>query len=182
MNLSDTDWFSCQSQLESSARKALASGQFQGRFDVADVVQEGLLQIWNADDISITSAWLYHVGRGHALGEVRRHTTAKRDVRRDAPLSKPVSLGADPPDVECAKQEIACIVRDAIDSLHPMTRYVVKKHAMEGYPLKSVAESLGRTPKVCRTMLNKALQHLRAVIIEAIGHLTGEHDRPVEPA
>lgn len=177
MDLTDTGWVRCQLELEATTRRTLHSWGPQTRYDVADIVQDGLIQIWQTDsleDDNISPGLLRCIARGHTHKTIRQHRSAKRDARRDRQLADTEAGRFAAPDAECLTREIVVVVNQAIEQLEPVSRYIVRRHSIDGWALASVAESLGRSQQACRRLLRKSMQHLRAIIIEAIGRLTGE--------
>ncbi len=179
MDMSDTGWRICQAELEKAAERTLRTNAVRRRLDVADVVQDGLIQIWlrETEERELNMAFVRCIARGHALKSIRTHTSAKRDVRRECQVEEFLRDRIGTPVAECLRRELASVLGAAVEQLEPIARYIIRRHVLEGHSLHSVADSLGRTTKVCRTLLRNSLRHLRSIVIASLGRLTGEHDQ-----
>ena len=154
--------------------------RFQGKFDASDVVQQTLMEAWQAapqfrgKTEAERIAWLRKI-LAHVLAhEVRRYQgTQKRNLRREFSIEKSMDQSSRQldavlasalatPSQQVAKQEQEVMLAAVIDKLPAEYREVIILRNLEGLSHSEVAERMGRSPGAIRMLWVRALQELRA--------------------
>jgi RNA polymerase sigma-70 factor (ECF subfamily) len=166
-----------RSYLEVLARIHLDS-RLRGKVDPADVVQQVMLRAVAAwpelrdPDPAVLAAWLRRILARTLADLVKHYDRDKRAVALErsleADLDRSASglvgwLAADQtsPSQAAARNEELLRLADALAALpEPMREVVVLKH-LRDWPLKQIAEQIGRTVPATASLLRRGLEELR---------------------
>ncbi|MCY2965841.1 MAG: sigma-70 family RNA polymerase sigma factor [Planctomycetota bacterium] len=155
--------------------------QLQGKFDVADIVQQALLKAHAAlpglRDRSPGGlvAWLRQILTAELIDAQRHFHCEKRDIAREHSLAADVDqsaaglenwLAADQtsPSLAAARNEQLLRLADAIDKLPADQREVVILKHLRELPLQQIAAETGRTPASVAGLLRRGLARLRELL------------------
>lgn len=142
--------------------------------DVDEVFQEVRIRLWRAraegaadpgEQISaVGSSYLYRTAVSAALDVIRRHRRRRETALDDAGAepAAPVPRG---PEQMLESSELARQVADAIDTITPSRRPVVRMYLM-GYTREEIADLLGWSEARTRNLLYRGLADLRARLTE----------------
>jgi RNA polymerase sigma-70 factor, ECF subfamily len=119
--------------------------------------------------------WLYGVARRVALDYQQRR---RRLIRLQSRLQQQAASEASPGDLSRLR------VREAIESLRPTDREVLKLVAWDGLSHAEAAQILGCTPNAVALRLHKARSRLRRILLspENPGHAPGPSTSQLVPA
>jgi RNA polymerase sigma-70 factor (ECF subfamily) len=161
-----------------AARQQL-DARFQGKVDLSGVVQQTLLEAHQAlaqlptGGEQLTAAWLRRILANNLRDEVRKLTTAARDVERSLEPSSEQSsarleglLAADQssPSERAVRQEELLRLAEALTRLPEDQRRAVKLHHLQGLSLAATAEALGRGKGAVAALLFRGLKRLRELL------------------
>src|SRR5262249_40307975 len=159
------------------ARMQLEPG-LRGKVDLSGVVQQTLLEAHQAADQlrqwdePRQLAWLRRALANNLTDEVRRLSTAARDVARECSLEAALEQSSARLEAWLASEESAPPERairneqllrlaEALERLPDDQRTAVELHHLKGRPLVEVAEALGRSKGAVATLLFRGMTRLR---------------------
>lgn len=170
-------WFAECVQPNESALRAFLRGRFPGLTDIDDLVQETYARLLRADvkgRVSEVRPYLFATARNAAIDLVRHQQSAPIDSLGDL---ERLSVVEDKPNVADAvadENEIS-ILLEAIDSLPPRCREVLRLRRFEGLSHKEIGERLGISIKTVDAQLCAAVLRCRQFLLDrgvARGRLT----------
>jgi RNA polymerase sigma-70 factor (ECF subfamily) len=155
--------------------------RFQGRLDPADLVQQTLLEAYQAlDQFQGTTdaelaCWLRRILARNLAQAYRDHGRAKRDVHLERSLEQALEesssrlqawLAADQstPSEQAVKNEHLTRLADALAQLPPDQREAVSLHHLRGLSLADLARHMGRTEASVAGLLRRGLKQLRDLL------------------
>jgi RNA polymerase sigma-70 factor (ECF subfamily) len=159
---------------------------WQGKIDLSGVVQQTLLEAFQAGDQLAgandhqKAGWLKKVLANNLNDEIRKLTTARRDARRErsleAALDESVSqmeqllppAGQPTPSQEAVRGERLLQLTQALSALPEMQRRVIEMHHLRGQPLADVAAALDLTRPAVAGLLHRGLKKLREILGESL--------------
>lgn len=134
--------------------------------DAEDLAQEVFLQVYRArkryQPRSKLSTWLFTIARNLAKNFARDIRRGRLTVRLglEQPLQDPVHQPS-----RCLEQEeVAAVVRRAVDELGGRQRQAVLLNLVEGLDQAAIARALGLTPKAVKSLLCRARANLRRTL------------------
>ncbi len=122
--------------------------------------------------------WLSKITHNTLRDNLDRLHAAKRDVRREVPLSNRGSttgrgphrvldgFDATTPSVIVSKQEDLAKLEKAIDELKPEYRDVIVLTKIEGLSHKEIGERLGKSPDAVRMLVPSAMAELTTIFMK----------------
>lgn len=151
------------------------AARWSARIDVSGIVQQTLLDAMKSalpESDEELLVFLRRILANNLRDELRRHSRARRDVRREIPLDDLLEqssqriegwLAADTstPSARMSRTEDLCRLAAALASLPDDQRLVVELHHLQGLPLAATAERLGRTKEATSALMYRALKKLR---------------------
>jgi RNA polymerase sigma-70 factor, ECF subfamily len=162
--------------------------------EAEDLAQEVFLRVYRARHKyrarSKFSTWLFTIANNLALNSLRsrqRKPVVPLDVRDSGPLGpRPAEqLVADrgaPPSQRLQEQELAAVVKLALDGLNDRQRMAVVLHKFEDMHYAEIAEVMGLTTKAVKSLLNRARNNLRVALqqyVEADGRAAPPAEDPI---
>jgi RNA polymerase sigma-70 factor, ECF subfamily len=156
--------------------------RMQGKFDVADLVQETFLEAprdvggFRGGSEAQFLAWLRQILVAILANQVRRYFgTKRRDVRLERELQdgldhSSVHLGShliapqSSPSAQASRREQAVLLADAMDELPEDYREVIILRQLEGLSFPQVALRMGRTEDSVKNLWARALVRLRRLL------------------
>ena len=154
------------------------SPRIRTRVDPSDIVQQTLLEA-QRDLVSFRGqaeeeflAWLRRILQHNVQQSIERHWEAKkRSVQQERSLSEPQEGGQELVDFVAAEQsspsqramrgEAAVQLAWAIRTLPEDQQEAVRLRHLEGYSLKQLAETMGRSEMAVAGLIKRGLQNLR---------------------
>jgi RNA polymerase sigma-70 factor (ECF subfamily) len=148
--------------------------------EAEDLAQEVFLRVYRARQRyrprSKFSTWLFTIANNLALNALRarqRKPVVPLDARDSGPLGpRPAEqLVADrggAPSQRLQQQELAAVVRQALDGLNERQRMAVLLNKFEDMNYAEIAEVMGLTTKAIKSLLNRARTNLRAALQQYI--------------
>jgi len=158
-----------------------ADKRWQGKLDLSGVVQQTLLeayqsgrQLADASD-GAKAAWLKQALAHNLADEVRKLTTARRDVGRERSLQAAMDDsmsylerllpdGQATPSKEVVHKERLVRLAQALATLPEAQRQVIELHHLRGQTLVEVAEALGTTRPAVAGLIHRGLKALRRTL------------------
>jgi RNA polymerase sigma-70 factor (ECF subfamily) len=159
-----------------------AEPHWRGKIDLSGVVQQTLLEAYQAGDQLAgandhqKAGWLKRALANNLADEIRKLTTARRDARRErsleAALDESVSqmeqllppAGQGTPSQEAVRGERLLELSKALSSLPEGQRRVIEMHHLKGQPLADVAAELNSTKPAVAGLLHRGLKKLRELL------------------
>jgi RNA polymerase sigma-70 factor (ECF subfamily) len=162
------------------ARLQLAPS-LRGKIDLSGVVQQALLEAHQASEpfrqmtAEQQAAWLRKALACNLADEVRKLTTARRDVNRERSLEQAVDessgrleawLAADQtsPSEQATRNELLLRLAHALAQLPEEQRLAVEMHHLRGQPVAEVARELNRSEGAAGALLVRGLKKLRQLL------------------
>jgi RNA polymerase sigma-70 factor (ECF subfamily) len=148
--------------------------------EAEDLAQEVFLRIYRARKKyrarSKFSTWLFTIANNLALNALRRRQrkpAVPLHVRDSGPLGpRPaeqlVRDRASQPSQQMQQQELAAVVRQALEGLNERQRVAVLLNKFEDMNYAEIAEVMGLTVKAVKSLLSRARVNLRAALQEYI--------------
>jgi RNA polymerase sigma-70 factor (ECF subfamily) len=153
--------------------------------EAEDLAQEVFLRIYRARKKyrarSKFSTWLFTIANNLALNTLRRRQrkpAVPLNVRDSGPLGpRPaeqlVRDQAGQPSQRLQQQELAAIIRQALEGLNERQRMAVVLNKFEDMNYYEIAEVMGLTMKAVKSLLSRARTNLRAALKDYI-YMDGE--------
>jgi RNA polymerase sigma-70 factor (ECF subfamily) len=155
--------------------------QLRGKIDLSGVVQQTLLEAHQALDqlwpmaADEQAAWLRKALTCNMADEVRKLSTAMRDVTRERSLERAVEessarleawLATDrsSPSEQAVRNEQLLRLAHALAQLPDDQRLAVELHHLRGRPVAEVARELGRSEGAAGALLVRGLKKLRELL------------------
>lgn len=155
--------------------------QLQAKVDLSGVVQQTLLEAYQAagrfqeQSEPARAAWLRQILANNLKDEVRKFTTAARDVAREHSIEAALEasssrlelwLAADQssPSEHAMSQEQLLGLANALTRLPDDQRRAVELHHLQGYPLADVAHVMDRSKGAVAALLLRGLKKLRQLM------------------
>jgi len=152
--------------------------RWQGKVDLSGVVQQTLLEAYQSfreldgGTEAMKAAWLRQALANNLNDEIRKLTTAKRDIAREKALEVQLAESASrlelllpaqqsTPSQHAVREERMLAVAGALAALPDKQRQVIELHHLQGQPLAEVAASLGLTKPAVAGLLHRGLKTLR---------------------
>lgn len=145
-----------------------------GRSDEAeDLAQEVFLRVYRTRSRYTPKAkfstWLFTIANNLALNALRdrqRKHNVPLDVKDSGPMPSPQyeDQRLRPPTHNLAQQELASIVRVALDDLNERQRMAVVLNKFEDMGYAEIAEVMGLTSKAVKSLLSRARGKLREAL------------------
>jgi RNA polymerase sigma-70 factor (ECF subfamily) len=144
--------------------------------EAEDLAQEVFLRVYRARQKyrprSKFSTWLFTIANNLALNALRarqRKPVSPLPVQESGPLGpRPQEqLVQDPgtgPQQRVQKQELAAVIRRALDGLNERQRMAVVLNKFEDMNYAEIAEVMGLTTKAIKSLLSRARMNLRAAL------------------
>lgn len=165
------------------ARLQLASG-LQGKVDLSGVVQQTLLEAHQALVAApdrpevVQAAWLRQILANNLRDEIRKFSTAARDVDRErsleaaldqssAQLGSWLAANQSSPSQRAIRQEELIALARALARLPDDQRQAVELHHLNGATLADVAWQMGRSKGAVAQLLFRGLKKLRELLSES---------------
>lgn len=157
-----------------------------GRSEEAeDLAQEVFLRVYRTRSrykpTAKFSTWLFTIANNLALNALRdrqRKRNVPLEVKDSGPM--PVAIYEDQrqrqPSHNLAQQELAGIVRNALDDLNERQRMAVVLNKFEDMGYSEIGEIMGMTGKAVKSLLSRARSKLREVL-EGYIYMDGETPR-----
>ncbi|MBI2807427.1 MAG: sigma-70 family RNA polymerase sigma factor [Planctomycetes bacterium] len=148
--------------------------------EAEDLAQEVFLRVYRGrkkyHPRAKFSTWLFTIANNLALNILRtrqRRPTVPLNVRDSGPLGpRPAEQlvldREDQPHQRMQNQELAAIVKQALDTLNERQRVAVVLNKFEDMNYAEIAEVMGLTTKAVKSLLNRARENLRLVLQEYI--------------
>jgi RNA polymerase sigma-70 factor (ECF subfamily) len=158
-------------------------GRFQGKLDLSGVVQQTLLEAYQAlgqfrggSEVEV-AAWLRRILANNLTDEVRRLSAGMRDVVRERSLEAAVEESSarleawlaseqSSPSEQAIRQEQLGRLARALAALPEDQRTAVELHHLKGLSLVEVAEQMGRTRSAVASLIFRGLEKVRALLGE----------------
>lgn len=152
------------------------SPQLAGKIDISGVVQQ---TVWEATEAVQPSgedrewlAWLRRLLANNLRDEIRKVSAARRDVRREKSLEAALDVSSarveawlvsqqSSPSKRAIRGEELNRLAAALANLAEDQRLAIELHHLEGLPLKTVSERLGRSKEAVASLLYRALKQLK---------------------
>jgi len=153
--------------------------------EAEDLAQEVFLRVYRArkkyQARSKFSTWLFTIANNLALNSIRsrqRRPSVQLDVSDSGPLGpRPaeqlVHDRSGPPSQRLQQEELAAVVRRALDGLNERQRMAVVLNKYEDMNYAEIAEVMGLTTKAVKSLLNRARTNLREALTAYI-YMDGE--------
>lgn len=158
-------------------------GPLRARMDPSDVVQQTMLQAYQArdqcqaEDSAAEAAWLRQILNRVLLHAIRDHQRDKRDVRRERSLEASIhgsscriadflSGGQSHPSVRADRNEQIARMTSALAELPEAQREAIIWHYFHGCTLDETGQHLGRSAPAVAGLVHRGLKSLRGVLGE----------------
>jgi RNA polymerase sigma-70 factor (ECF subfamily) len=160
--------------------------RLQGKVDVSGVVQQTLLEAYQSltrfpeGSEAIQAAWLRQILANNLRDEVRKFSTAARDVDRESSLEAALDLSSaqlgawlaadqSSPSQRAILQEDLIALAAALARLPADQRQAVEMHYLKSCPLADLSWQLGRSKGAVAQLLFRGLKKLRELLSEPEG-------------
>jgi RNA polymerase sigma-70 factor (ECF subfamily) len=144
----------------------LKHSKLSSRMDTSDLVQEGMLQVFQQlDSFRGTTeqefdAWVKRIAAGTAANANRFHYAQKRSINNEI-LDPTIPESDQPSPAETAEQsEVLTKLAAGIHKLDDRKRTVVLLYIFEGKTFEEIGEKVGCTAPTVSRVFNKAIQTL----------------------
>jgi RNA polymerase sigma-70 factor (ECF subfamily) len=153
--------------------------------EAEDLAQEVFLRVYRARKKyrprAKFSTWLFTIANNLALNALRsrqRKPVVPLDLRDSGPLGpRPaeqlVQDRADPPARCVQQQELAAVIRRALEGLNERQRAAVVLNKFEDMNYNEIADVMGLTTKAVKSLLSRARSNLRSALKDYI-YMDGE--------
>jgi RNA polymerase sigma-70 factor (ECF subfamily) len=152
--------------------------------EAEDLAQEVFLRVYRGrkkyHPRAKFSTWLFTIANNLALNHLRtrqRRPQVPLDVRGPRPAEQLVKDRQNQPVQHMQQQELADIIRRALDDLNERQRVAVVLNKFEDMNYAEIAEVMGLTTKAVKSLLSRARDNLRQALQDYI-HMdsNGQHD------
>jgi RNA polymerase sigma-70 factor (ECF subfamily) len=157
--------------------------RLQGKLEPSDVVQQTLLQAYQARDQfrgrteAELAAWLRQILANHLANLVRDFGRDKRDVGRERSLEAALAQSSarleawaaaeqSSPSQRAEHQEQAVRVAEALASLPEAQREALVLQHWHGWSLDDIGKHLGRSPAAVAGLIKRGIKQLRLLLDE----------------
>jgi RNA polymerase sigma-70 factor (ECF subfamily) len=157
--------------------------RLQGKLDASDVVQQTLLQAYQARDQfrgrteAELAAWLRQALAHHLANLVRDFGRDKRDVGRERSLEAALTASSarleawaaaeqSSPSQKAEQHEQAIRVAAALEALPEAQREALVLQHWHGWSLDDIGERLGRSPAAVAGLIKRGIKQLRLLLDE----------------
>jgi RNA polymerase sigma-70 factor (ECF subfamily) len=156
--------------------------RLRGKVDLSGVVQQTLLEAHRAREQlekmseAQQAAWLRRALAHNLTDEVRKLTTAARDVNLERSLEDALAesstrleaclVAEESPTEQAMRNEQLLRLAEALDQLPEDQRRAVEMHHLQGLPVAEVARELGRSEGAAGALLVRGLKRLRELLRE----------------
>jgi RNA polymerase sigma-70 factor (ECF subfamily) len=160
----------------------------QKREDASDIVQHTLIDAlrgmreFRGETELEFEAWTARLLERNILQTIRRHTAAKRDVRREQldwnPLDSAqlvwhsIAAGPASPESLVFRGEAALDLALALEQLPEEQRLAVELRYLGQQPLASIAEYMGKTTGAVAGLIRRGVENLRGYFPPQLGELS----------
>jgi RNA polymerase sigma-70 factor (ECF subfamily) len=154
--------------------------RLQGKLDPSDLVQQTMLQAWQAlgqfrgQSSAELAGWLRGILANNLAAAVREFARAKRDVRREqsleaalaessARLEQWIAAEQSSPSSQADRNEQALLLAQALERLPAAQRDALVLQHWQGWSLAAIGEYMGKSPEAVAGLIKrgvKALRHL----------------------
>src|SRR3984957_11845358 len=144
--------------------------------EAEDLAQEAFLRVYRTrkkyTPKAKFSTWLFTIANNLALNSLRdrqRRPILPLEVRDSGPLGpRPTETTAqskdEPPAYSLQQQELAEVVRQALDELNERQRVAIVLNKFEDMNYADIAEVMGLTSKAVKSLLSRARENLRTAL------------------
>ncbi len=144
--------------------------------EAEDLAQEVFLRVYRIrkkyTPTAKFSTWLFTIANNLALNAIRdrkRRPVLPLEVRESGPLGpRPAETTAasrdDPPNHNLQQQELADVIRSALDDLNERQRVAIVLNKFEDMNYAEIAEVMGLTTKAIKSLLSRARAKLREAL------------------
>lgn len=137
--------------------------------EAEDLAQETFLRVYRTRQRYTPKAkfstWLFTIANNLALNALRdraRRPNQSLDLHDSGPvMTQPNQDRAQPPSHRLAQQEMAAVVRSALDTLNERQRMAVVLNKFEDMGYAEIGEVMGLTSKAVKSLLSRARSKLR---------------------
>lgn len=137
--------------------------------EAEDLAQETFLRVYRTRQRYTPKAkfstWLFTIANNLALNALRdraRRPNQSLDLRDSGPMmTQPNQDRAQPPAHRLDQQEMAAVVRSALDTLNERQRMAVVLNKFEDMGYAEIGEVMGLTSKAVKSLLSRARSKLR---------------------
>jgi RNA polymerase sigma-70 factor (ECF subfamily) len=157
--------------------------RLRGKVDLSGVVQQTLLEAYRAREQLATmsaaqqAAWLRRALANNLIDEVRKLSTAARDVSVEISLEEALAESStrleaclaseeSSPTEQAMRNEQQLRLAEALDRLPEDQRRAVEMHHLQGLPVAEVAREMGRSDGAVGALLVRGLKKLRELLRE----------------
>jgi RNA polymerase sigma-70 factor (ECF subfamily) len=157
--------------------------RLQGKLDPSDVVQQTLLQAYQALDQfrghsdAERAAWLRQILANNLAMAVRAFAQAKRDLAREQSLEAGLAASSarleawlaaeqSSPSQQAERNEEALRLAQALEQLPEAQREALVLQHWQGWSLAEIGAHLGRSPEAVAGLLKRGLKQLRHLLQE----------------
>ena len=154
--------------------------RLRGKIDLSGVVQQTLLEAHQAASQAHVPplAWLRRILANNLGDEIRKLTTAKRDVSREQSLEAALEASSarldawlaaeqSSPSAQLQREEQALRLAQALAELPEAQREALVLQHWHGWSLAAIAQHLERSPAAVAGLLKRGLAQLRTLLHEA---------------
>jgi RNA polymerase sigma-70 factor (ECF subfamily) len=158
--------------------------------EAEDLAQEVFLRVYRTrkkyTPKAKFSTWLFTIANNLALNSLRdrqRRATLPLEVRDSGPLGPRPADGPasrdEPPAYQLQRQELADVIRGALDGLNQRQRMAIVLNKFEDMNYADIADVMALTPKAVKSLLSRARAKLRDALQGYI-YMDAEPPVPVE--
>ena len=140
------------------------------RADASDLVQQTLLSVvrnfkeFEGNHSAQFVAWLQVIHERNVVDTIRAHTADKRAVNRERPVVEDrdwISPQTDSPSARAMRSEDMVQLAQAMETLPADQREAVRLRHLEGWPLRRIAETFGRSEEATAGLIKRGMAKLR---------------------
>jgi RNA polymerase sigma-70 factor (ECF subfamily) len=144
-------------------------GMVCNHFDAEDIVQQTALKAFihfaEFRGEAKFRTWLASIARNEVLGQRRREYTSRLSYFELHQLEQMASAGStDSPYCQYQEKENSLILEDAIESLHPSEKDVIRLRAFDGCGVAGAARRLSISIPATKSRYHRAVRHLSVAL------------------